>query len=118
MPRPRSGRKIGHLPGSTYFKPAGVPVRRLRTTTIDLDELESMRLVDGEGMKQIEAAEQMDVSQSTIARLLASGRKKVALALAHGEALRLEKGTAPLDFENKSNVLPQRGRHGRGCGRG
>jgi predicted DNA-binding protein (UPF0251 family) len=113
MPRPHRGRKIGHLPDSTYFKPAGIPVSALKTTTIGLDELEAMRLVDGEGLKQTEAAEQMDISQSTIARLLASGRKKVALALAHGEALRLEKGVAPLDFQKMPDLPPQRGRHGR-----
>ena len=112
MPRPHTGRKLGHQPDCTYFKPAGVPVRRLRTTTIALDELEAMRLVDGEGLKQTDAAAAMAVSQSTVARLLASGRKKAALALAHGEALRLEKGKAPLDFN--STPLPHgAGRRGR-----
>jgi len=90
-----------------YFKPAGVPARELRTTSILLDELEAMRLVDGEGLKQTEAAGEMDVSQSTIARLLAAGRKKTALALAHGEALKLQQGDAPLDFQQP-----------RGCGKG
>ena len=105
MGRPHRGRRIGHQPDSTFFKPAGVPARELKTTTIELDELEAMRLVDGEEMKQAEAAEQMGISQSTIARLLSSGRKKAALALAHGEALELRQGSAPLDF-----------RPGRGCG--
>lgn len=114
MGRPHRGRQIGHQPDSTFFKPAGVPVKQLRTTTIALDELEAMRLVDGEELKQTEAAEQMGISQSTIARLLSSGRKKTALALAHGEALQLLQGDAPLNFRE----LPEppcggrRGRHG------
>lgn len=116
MGRPHRGRQIGHQPDSTFFKPAGVPVKRLQTTTIALDELEAMRLVDGEELKQTEAAERMGISQSTIARLLASGRKKTALALAHGEALQLQQGDAPLNF-NKSTTPPcgggHRGRHGR-----
>jgi len=106
MGRPHRGRWIGHQPDSTFFKPAGVPARELQTTTIELDELEAMRLVDGEELKQTEAAEKMGISQSTIARLLSSGRRKTALALAHGEALKLQQGDAPLDF-----------RPGRGCGR-
>jgi predicted DNA-binding protein (UPF0251 family) len=93
-----------------------VPVKRLRTTTIELDELEALRLVDGDELKQTEAAERMGISQSTIARLLSSGRKKAALALAHGEALQLLQGEAPLNF-HESTEPPfgggRRGRHGR-----
>ncbi len=119
MGRPHRGRRIGHQPGSTFFKPAGVPVKELRITTIELDELEAMRLVDGEELKQTEAAEKMNISQSTIARLLAAGRKKAALALAHGEALQLKQGDAPLDFQQPARCGrgPHRGGHGRN-GRG
>lgn len=114
MGRPHRGRRIGHQPNTTFFKPAGIPASELRTTSILLDELEAMRLVDGEELKQTEAAKRMGISQSTIARLLASGRKKTALALAHGEALQLLQGDAPLNFRE----LPEppygggRGRHG------
>ncbi len=116
MGRPHRGRRIGHNPNTTFFKPAGIPAKELRITTIELDELEAMRLVDGEDLKQTEAAERMGISQSTIARLLASGRKKTALALAHGEALQLLQGEAPLNF-HESTEPPcdggRRGRHGR-----
>ncbi len=115
MGRPHRGRRIGHNPHATFFKPAGIPVKELRTTSILLDELEAMRLVDGEELKQTEAAERMGISQSTIARLLSSGRKKAALALAHGEALQLQQGDAPLNFQNtdSSHKGRGRGRHGR-----
>ncbi len=116
MARPHRGRWIGHNPDTVFFKPAGVPAKELRVTTIKLDELEAMRLVDGEELKQTEAAERMGISQSTIARLLSSGRKKTALALAHGEALQLLQGEAPLNF-HESTEPPfgggRRGRHGR-----
>ncbi len=116
MARPHRGRWIGHQPNSTFFKPAGVPVKELRTTMIELDELEAMRLVDGEELKQTEAAKRMGVSQSTIARLLSAGRKKTALALAHGEALQLLQGDAPLNFHESAEPPfgdGRRGRHGR-----
>ena len=117
MGRPHRGRWIGHQPVSSFFKPAGVPVREIQVTMIALDELEAMRLVDGEELKQTEAAEQMGVSQSTIARLLAAGRKKTAIALAHGKALQLQQGDAPLNYRvagNGRGAGRRRGRHGWG----
>ena len=122
MGRPHRGRWIGHQPDRTFFKPAGVPVKQLKTTTIEFDELAAMRLVDGEELKQTEAAEHMGISQSTIARLLSSGRKKAALALAHGEALKLQQGDAPLNFkQTEVNEMPagdKTGPEGKGAGSG
>lgn len=89
----------------------------LRINTIHLDELEAMRLVDADGLQQTEAAKRMGISQSTIARLLASGRRKTAYALSHGEALQLQQGSAPLNYQEPSVSGPpfrRRGRHGRG----
>ena len=112
MGRPHRGRRIGHSLNTTFFKPAGVPAKELRTTSILLDELEAMRLVDGEELKQTEAAERMGISQSTIARLLASGRRKTALALAHGEALQLQQGDAPLNYHEAPCPGRRRGHRG------
>ena len=95
MVRPRRGRRIEHNPNVTFFKPAGVPAAILRICRIDLDELEAMRLVDGEGLHQTQAAERMGISQSTIARLLASGRKKVVQGLVQGEALEIQQSNVP-----------------------
>lgn len=98
MPRPHRGRRIGCNPGVTFFKPAGVPISALGITTVHLDELEAMRLVDAEGLHQAQAAERMGVSQSTVARLLETGRKKVAGALVNGMALEIQEGSAPISF--------------------
>lgn len=114
MGRPHNERRIEHQPDSTFFKPSGIPVRDLRISTILLDELEAMRLVDGVELKQTEAAVQMGISQSTIARLLSSGRRKTALALAHGEALQLQQGAAPLNYQSPPPSCGRRGRYGRG----
>ena len=117
MGRPYSERLIGHQPGSTFFKPSGVPMAGLRIGTILFDELEAMRLVDAEGLQQTQAAERMGISQSTIARLLASGRKKTAHALSHGEALQLQQGSAPLNYQAAPASAPpgkRCRRHGRG----
>jgi len=122
MVRPRRGRWIGCNPGSTFFKPAGIPASTLRITSVDLDELEAMRLVDEEDLTQTEAAERMKISQPTVARLLEAGRKKVTYALVHGEALEIQQGDAPINFHPSMDGAPcprgrgrRRGRHGRGC---
>ena len=98
MARPRRGRWIGCNPGATFFKPAGIPASTLHIAVLDLDELEAMRLVDEEGLPQTQAAEQMKISQSTVARLLETGRAKVTHALVHGEALEIQQGDSPINF--------------------
>lgn len=51
------------------------------------DELETLRLCDGEGLFQEQAGEQMGVSRGTVQRTLTSARKKVAQALSSGAAI-------------------------------
>jgi len=111
MVRPQRERWLGFRPRATIYKPAGVPAASLRVTRLDLDELEAMRLVDGEGLQQAEAAEQMRISRSSVGRLLESGRAKTVRALTRGEALEIQEGTAPINYH------PQAGRF-RGGGRG
>jgi predicted DNA-binding protein (UPF0251 family) len=51
------------------------------------DEIESMRLVDLEGLSQLDAAERMGISQPTLCRLIASGRRKTIDAIVNGKAM-------------------------------
>lgn len=92
MSRPCCQRRIGFVPGVTYFKPAGIPLRDLEEVVVALDELEALRLADLQGLYQEKAAEQMKISRPTFARVVESARKKVADALINGRALRLEGG--------------------------
>jgi len=64
----------------------------MNTMILTLEELEAIRLVDYEGLKQEEAAAQMGVSRKTLWNDLKSGRKKVAEALIRGWAIRIEGG--------------------------
>jgi predicted DNA-binding protein (UPF0251 family) len=79
------------------FKPAGVPAKELTQVEIHLDELEAIRLVDGEGLDHADAAERMKVSRSTVGRILERVRKKIAQALVEGQALFIEQGDAPIE---------------------
>jgi RNA polymerase sigma factor (sigma-70 family) len=60
---------------------------KLETTALSHDELEAIRLCDGEGMSQEQAASSMHVSRGTVQRTLAAARKKLADALVSGHAI-------------------------------
>ena len=92
MTRPCCLRHIDVNPCAVYFKPAGVPVRMLEEVILTLDELESLRLADFDGLYQEQAAEKMHISRPTFSRVVEQARRKVADALIHGKALRLEGG--------------------------
>ncbi len=90
MVRPRKHRCIEGLPSSFVYKPAGVPVRGLEWVELNIDEFESIRLLDHLGLDQIEAAEKMGVSRPTVTRIYAAARKKIADALTLGMAIRIQ----------------------------
>ena len=90
MARPKNPRCVSAEPATTYFKPRGMPMNALEEVVIDLDEFEAIRLADLLGHYQQQGAEEMGVSRQTFARVLDSGRRKVADAIVNGKALRIE----------------------------
>jgi predicted DNA-binding protein (UPF0251 family) len=96
MPRPRMRRMVGMEPGTTYFKPAGIPKSALEETVLTVDEYEAVRLKDLEGLGQDEAAGRMEISQPTFNRLVMSARKKLADAIVNGKSIRIEGGNYAL----------------------
>ncbi len=80
------------MPGVTFFKPAGIPLRALEEVRLSLEEAEALRLKDIEGLEQEEGAEKMNISRPTFQRVLASARKKIADAILGGKAIRIEGG--------------------------
>lgn len=114
MPRPCCLRRIGFTPCAAFFKPAGIPVRDLEQVTLALDEVEALRLADLNGLYQEHAAAQMHISRPTFARIVEQARRKVADALIHGKALRLEGGAVVM---KGSETMPARNGNGSGGGR-
>ncbi len=108
MPRPKKKRQVESIPQAIYFKPQGVALTDLKEVVLTIGELEALRLVDGDGLNQVEAAEKMKISQPTLARILASARQKTADGLARGKAIKIKGG----DYQVTSKFL------GRGLGRG
>jgi len=118
MPRPIKWRRIAFIPEATYFKPAGISLRALEEVCLSMEEVEAIRLKDLEGLEQEEGAEKMNISRPTFQRVLTSARQKIAEALLHGKAIRIEGG----NFEVAPQIMPpprmaagRGGRHGKGC---
>lgn len=92
MARPFKNRMVAGKPGSVVYKPAGVPARVLQWVAIGIDEFESIRLLDNQGLTQDQAAEAMGVSRPTVTRIYTRARKKIAEALTEGKAISIEGG--------------------------
>ena len=91
MPRPKKCRHIGCNPRVFYFKPRGIPLFQLKETGLDMDELETVRLADYEGMYHEDAAVKMNISRATFGRILNNAKHKVADTIVNGKALKIEK---------------------------
>ena len=92
MPRPYCRRRIKGKPAASIFKPIGIPMSKLDELLMTLDEFEALRLADLDGLYQEQASEQMNVSRTTFSRIIASAHRKLADALVHGKAVRIEGG--------------------------
>lgn len=92
MARPTKRRRVEFLPEITYFKPAGVPMKKLEETVITIEEVEALRLKDYEGLEQEECAQKMGVSRPTFSRIINTARQKVADAIINGKAIRVGGG--------------------------
>ncbi len=92
MPRPKCCRMVGALPTADYFKPRGIPLTDLEEVVLTIDEFESLKLADYEQRYQEQAANNMKVSRQTFGRIILSAHYKVADALIHGKALKIEGG--------------------------
>lgn len=87
MPRPIKCRKVGFIPETTYFAPENS--NSVEEYKLKLEELEAMRLKDVEKLSQEEAAVMMQVSRQTFQNIIDSARRKVALSLIEGKAIRI-----------------------------
>jgi len=89
MVRPIKPRRVFFEPDIYYFKPRAVPLSILEEVDLSIDELEALRLCDYKNLEQTEAAKKMEISQSTLQRILSSARKKIAEALIEGKAIKI-----------------------------
>ncbi|MCF7959024.1 MAG: DUF134 domain-containing protein [Phycisphaerae bacterium] len=113
MPRPCKNRFISGRPSSVMYKPAGVPMRGLERVSLGLDEFETLRLLDYEGLGQEAVAVLMGISRPTVTRIYASARQKIAEALTEGKVICIEGG--PIKDADPRENMPG---GPKGCGGG
>lgn len=92
MPRPMKWRKVCCLPERNRFGPLGSSVDIENFVNMTVDEYETIRLIDIEGLTQEECANQMNISRTTVQGIYNEARKKVAQSLVNGKVLFIEGG--------------------------
>ena len=88
MPRPRKCRKVCCLPDNDGF----VPVRGgedLTPIVLNVDENESIRLIDREGFSQEQCGEYMRIARTTAHQIYVAARKKLTCAPEVGQTILL-----------------------------
>jgi predicted DNA-binding protein (UPF0251 family) len=110
MPRPFCCRRVSGEPPSKFFKPQGIPLTVLEVVTMTVDEYESVRLADLEGLYQEDAAQHMGVSRQTFGRIVESAHRKIAEALVNATALEIKGGE--IEMVNQREFLCSDCRHG------
>ncbi|MGI5901332.1 MAG: DUF134 domain-containing protein [Desulfitobacteriia bacterium] len=95
MPRPIKRRLVCDLPHYDLYAPVNKENHGDEVVML-IEEFETIRLIDHEGLDQEGCAERMGVARSTIQRIYNEARKKVAESLVEGKRLRIEGGNYAL----------------------
>lgn len=90
--RPKCLRRVEFNPNVTYFKPRAIPISDLEIVVLTVEEFETIRLIDFNGLEQEVAAQKMGISRRAFGDELQNARKKVADALVNGKAIEIKGG--------------------------
>ncbi|MCR5088665.1 MAG: DUF134 domain-containing protein [Oscillospiraceae bacterium] len=102
MARKQRCRWISGYPDHWEFSPeeaAGAEI-----VVMSLDEFETIRLLDREGLTQEQCAECMGVARTTVTAIYDSARRKIAEALTDGKRLQIRGGNYRLSAQGLGNV--------------
>lgn len=72
---------------------------------MSLDEFETIRLLDREGLTQEQCAERMGIARTTVTAIYESARQKVADALVEGKRLLIRGGNYRLNDQGTKNII-------------
>lgn len=101
MARPRKWRRVCCLPENNLFGSLNSSNTDSEITQMTVEEYETIRLIDLEGLTQEECAQRMKVARTTVQRTYNDARKKLALALISGHVLKIAGGNYKLYSENE-----------------
>lgn len=99
--RPKKIRWVKCEPAKRCFRPLCKPLKELQSINLTLDEFESVRLSDLEGLTQQAVAKKMKVHRSTISRIVGAAHKKIADALVNIKAIMIEGGCCKITRRRK-----------------
>ena len=91
MPRPKKCRRVCRFPQNLVFIPKDGDRDRV-AVVLTVDEYETLRLIDKEGMSQEQCSEFMQVARGTVQQMYKNARRKLADMLVDGLPLRIEGG--------------------------
>ena len=91
MPRPSKPRKVKALPKNAGFCPKGQP-ECSHPIILNVEEYETIRLIDYVGLTQEECALSMGVGRATVQSLYVEARKKLARFVVEASGLLIEGG--------------------------
>ena len=106
MARPRKGKVVCEMPKILRFGPKGQGHIHHANLVMSVEEYESIRLMDYEGLNQEESAKKMEIGRSTFQRIYDDARKKIAQSLVDGRNIIIEGGDYKIceDFEECSRL--------------
>ncbi len=118
MARPRKWKRVCGVPEINIFGPYMGNKNVDDFTEMTIEEFETIRMIDHEGLTQEQCAEIMEVGRSTIQRIYENARKKVADSLVNGKVLKIQGGDYKLcgeleDVEICNRCFRKRHRAGR-----
>ncbi len=91
MSRPMKRRRICRVPQVREFRPAGEEGDQ-KPVILTIDEWETVRLIDREGLSQEQCSACMQIARTTVQKIYESARRKIAMMLVDGCGLRIEGG--------------------------
>jgi uncharacterized protein len=121
MVRPRKCKMVNFEHKLRHFKPGDIEEGCTEEIILTIEELEAMRLSFLENLSQNEAADGMDIHQSTFQRTLRRALEKVTEAFVYGKSVKIEGGNYIMPGRSGSgpeDTEPGTGRCGAGKGRG
>lgn len=103
MPRKQRCRWIGGYPDHWEFSPE--EITDSEPVVMSLDEFETIRLLDREGLTQEQCAERMGVARTTVTAIYDSARRKIAEALTDGKRLMIRGGNYALNDQGVGELV-------------
>lgn len=100
MPRPRKCKRVCCLPENNLFGPINA-ISDKEIIIMTVDEYETIRLIDFEGMNQEECAKRMNAARTTIQKIYYDARRKLADSLVNGKKIQIEGGDYKLCDEQE-----------------